>query len=336
MNSRASTGRSRPRRTRRTGRSRRPAPTGTTQARRHGSDDGPEGLVTSIEPTRRRDPGPPSQQEKPDRLEASTVSVDQNGNDRPESRSWSCGRSSAVDGVPEPQRHHQVERLGGDDHDRGQASSRPKRNRSRANAESSTAPDRSRPAGAAGCRRAPEAGSSPASRGPSLPGRFGPASPRATATPDGPQRRRRRPRNARGVEGRSGATHFAPAWSPPTSGHSCRPGPGPSHRPGPGPVRLGRLTPWTAADDRFDPATYGRSFADVCDAWYPADEVTGATVAHVAALAGPGGSVLELGSAPVAGAAAGRAPVGDRSGRVSDMLDPRRQGSRRSRAGGPG
>lgn len=50
-----------------------------------------------------------------------------------------------------------------------------------------------------------------------------------------------------------------------------------------------------AADDRFDPATYGRSFADVYDAWYPADEVTGATVAHVAALAGPGGSVLELG-----------------------------------------
>lgn len=50
-----------------------------------------------------------------------------------------------------------------------------------------------------------------------------------------------------------------------------------------------------AADDRFDPATYGRSFADVYDAWYPTDEVTGATVAHVAALAGPGGSVLELG-----------------------------------------
>lgn len=53
-------------------------------------------------------------------------------------------------------------------------------------------------------------------------------------------------------------------------------------------------------DDRSDPAphdpgTYGRSFADVYDDWYPSDDDTVAAVARVAALAGPAGRVLELG-----------------------------------------
>ncbi len=48
-------------------------------------------------------------------------------------------------------------------------------------------------------------------------------------------------------------------------------------------------------DDRFDAATYGRSFADVYDTWYPADGTTAAAVDAVALLAGPDGSVLELG-----------------------------------------
>lgn len=48
-------------------------------------------------------------------------------------------------------------------------------------------------------------------------------------------------------------------------------------------------------DDGFDPATYGRSFADVYDDWYPSDATTAAAVRRVGALAGPGGRVLELG-----------------------------------------
>ncbi len=44
-----------------------------------------------------------------------------------------------------------------------------------------------------------------------------------------------------------------------------------------------------------EPGTYGRSFADVYDAWYPADDVTAGAVAAVVALAGPAGRVLELG-----------------------------------------
>jgi SAM-dependent methyltransferase len=44
-----------------------------------------------------------------------------------------------------------------------------------------------------------------------------------------------------------------------------------------------------------DAATYGRSFADVYDEWYPADDATVAAVDVVAELAGPGGRVLELG-----------------------------------------
>jgi SAM-dependent methyltransferase len=50
-----------------------------------------------------------------------------------------------------------------------------------------------------------------------------------------------------------------------------------------------------APDPTFDPATYGRSFADVYDAWYPADGTTAGTVDEVVRLAGTGGSVLELG-----------------------------------------
>jgi len=45
----------------------------------------------------------------------------------------------------------------------------------------------------------------------------------------------------------------------------------------------------------FDAATYGRSFADVYDDWYPDDDATAAAVGHIVALAGPGATVLELG-----------------------------------------
>lgn len=47
----------------------------------------------------------------------------------------------------------------------------------------------------------------------------------------------------------------------------------------------------------FDAGTYGRSFADVYDRWYPADPETDAAVERVAALAGAHGAgrVLELG-----------------------------------------
>lgn len=54
----------------------------------------------------------------------------------------------------------------------------------------------------------------------------------------------------------------------------------------------GRQTP---AVEHFDSGTYGRSFADVYDEWYPADATTGACVRFLSELAGPGGSVLELG-----------------------------------------
>jgi SAM-dependent methyltransferase len=45
----------------------------------------------------------------------------------------------------------------------------------------------------------------------------------------------------------------------------------------------------------FDAATYGRSFADVYDEWYPDDDTTAAAAARITGLAGPSGSVLELG-----------------------------------------
>lgn len=47
--------------------------------------------------------------------------------------------------------------------------------------------------------------------------------------------------------------------------------------------------------DGFDPGTYGRSFADVYDDWYPADATTEACVRFLSDMAGPGGSLLELG-----------------------------------------
>lgn len=49
------------------------------------------------------------------------------------------------------------------------------------------------------------------------------------------------------------------------------------------------------AGDGFDPGTYGRSFAEVYDDWYPADADSAAAVESVAALAGPAGTVVELG-----------------------------------------
>jgi len=77
--------------------------------------------------------------------------------------------------------------------------------------------------------------------------------------------------------------------------------------------------------------TYGRSFADVYDQWYPADERTSAAVAAVVALSGPGATVLELGvgtgrlALPLA--AAGLAVTGlDSSREMLDLLatkDPR-------------
>jgi SAM-dependent methyltransferase len=51
----------------------------------------------------------------------------------------------------------------------------------------------------------------------------------------------------------------------------------------------------TGADAGFDAGTYGHSFADVYDDWYPPDEDAAAAVGAVATLAGPAGSVLELG-----------------------------------------
>jgi SAM-dependent methyltransferase len=52
-----------------------------------------------------------------------------------------------------------------------------------------------------------------------------------------------------------------------------------------------------ANDERegFDSGTYGRSFADVYDRWYPDDDATAAAVDATAALAGSGGTVVELG-----------------------------------------
>lgn len=50
-----------------------------------------------------------------------------------------------------------------------------------------------------------------------------------------------------------------------------------------------------SAGSGFDPATYGRSFADVYDRWYPDDEATASAVDRLRALAPAGGHVLELG-----------------------------------------
>ena len=48
-------------------------------------------------------------------------------------------------------------------------------------------------------------------------------------------------------------------------------------------------------DHPFDAGTYGRSFADVYDDWYPSDDDTAAAVRRIAALAGERGRILELG-----------------------------------------
>lgn len=48
-------------------------------------------------------------------------------------------------------------------------------------------------------------------------------------------------------------------------------------------------------DPTFGPGTYGRSFADVYDEWYPADEATSAAVERIHQLAGAGARILELG-----------------------------------------
>lgn len=64
----------------------------------------------------------------------------------------------------------------------------------------------------------------------------------------------------------------------------------------------------------FDATTYGRSFADVYDDWYPAEADTEAAVAALCTLGAPGSRVLELGvgtgrlALPLA--AAGRRVVG--------------------------
>ena len=51
-----------------------------------------------------------------------------------------------------------------------------------------------------------------------------------------------------------------------------------------------------ATDDAgFDAGTYGRSFADVYDRWYPAQDSTQVAVSRLVDLAGPRGRVLELG-----------------------------------------
>jgi SAM-dependent methyltransferase len=48
-------------------------------------------------------------------------------------------------------------------------------------------------------------------------------------------------------------------------------------------------------DPAFGPDTYGRSFAEVYDEWYPADAATSAAVEHLHRLAGDGARILELG-----------------------------------------
>lgn len=45
----------------------------------------------------------------------------------------------------------------------------------------------------------------------------------------------------------------------------------------------------------FDPGTYGRSFAEVYDSWYPADADTASAVSRISSLAGAAGTILELG-----------------------------------------
>lgn len=48
-------------------------------------------------------------------------------------------------------------------------------------------------------------------------------------------------------------------------------------------------------DPAFGPDTYGRSFAEVYDEWYPADAATSSAVERIHQLAGDGARILELG-----------------------------------------
>lgn len=85
--------------------------------------------------------------------------------------------------------------------------------------------------------------------------------------------------------------------------------------------------------DGYGASTYGDRFADVYDEWYADVSDVGATVDRVAALAGPGGRVLELG----AGSGRLAVPLADRglgvwavdaSAAMLDRLRARRGGDR--------
>lgn len=55
------------------------------------------------------------------------------------------------------------------------------------------------------------------------------------------------------------------------------------------------MEPSGSASSDFTAATYGESFADVYDDWYPADQETEEVVRRVTELAGSGANILELG-----------------------------------------
>lgn len=85
----------------------------------------------------------------------------------------------------------------------------------------------------------------------------------------------------------------------------------------------------------FTATTYGASFADVYDDWYPADATTGEVVARVGELAGGGARVLELGVGTgrlaLALAAAGHRVVGaDASPEMLERLRSKLSDDRRA------
>ena len=95
--------------------------------------------------------------------------------------------------------------------------------------------------------------------------------------------------------------------------------------------------------DGYGPSTYGDRFADVYDDWYDDVSDVDATVERVAALAGPGGRVLELGAGsgrlavPLAGRGLDVWAV-DASSAMLDRLRARPggdRGARRPRRHGP-
>lgn len=55
------------------------------------------------------------------------------------------------------------------------------------------------------------------------------------------------------------------------------------------------MTDPTSVSDDFDAGTYGRSFADVYDSWYPMESDTSAAVGYLHGLAGPTRRILEVG-----------------------------------------